>query len=75
MIIKGLFCLFLHEKLFCGCSLDPVVEAILISTHKIHFYEDLTKITFQLSSNTHLISSGVFSAFICSKTTDQVKAN
>ena len=32
-------------------------EAILMSTHKIDFYEDLTKIVFQLSSNTHLISS------------------
>ena len=28
-----------------------------MSTHKIGFYEDLTKIIFQLSSNTHLISS------------------
>ena len=32
-------------------------EAILIITHNIGFYEDLTKIIFQLSSNTHLISS------------------
>ena len=28
-----------------------------MSTHKIGFYEDLTKIIFQLTSNTHLISS------------------
>ena len=28
-----------------------------MSTHIIGFYEDLTKIIFQLSSNTHLISS------------------
>ena len=28
-----------------------------MSTHNIGFYEDLTKIFFQLSSNTHLISS------------------
>ena len=28
-----------------------------MSTHNIGFYEDLTKIIFQLSSNTHLISS------------------
>ena len=27
-----------------------------MSTHNIGFYEDLTKIIFQLSSNTHLIS-------------------
>ena len=32
-------------------------EAILMSTHNIGFYEDLTKIIFELSSNTHLISS------------------
>ena len=28
-----------------------------MSTHNIGFYEHLTKIIFQLSSNTHLISS------------------
>ena len=28
-----------------------------MSTHNIGFYEDLTKITFELSSNTHLVSS------------------
>ena len=28
-----------------------------MSTHNIGFYEDLTKIFFELSSNTHLISS------------------
>ena len=28
-----------------------------MSTHAIGFYEDLTKIIFELSSNTHLISS------------------
>ena len=28
-----------------------------MSTHNICFYEDLTKIIFELSSNTHLISS------------------
>ena len=32
-------------------------EAILMSTHNIGFYEDLTKIIFELSSNTHLIST------------------
>ena len=31
--------------------------AIFMSTHNIGFYEDLTKIIFELSSNTHLISS------------------
>ena len=32
-----------------------------MSTHNIGFYEDLTKIIFQLSSNTHLISSSIYS--------------
>ena len=31
-----------------------------MSTHNIGFYEDLTKIIFELSSNTHLISSAEF---------------
>ena len=31
-----------------------------MSTHNIGFYEDLTKIIFKLSSNTHLISSAGF---------------
>ena len=30
-----------------------------MSTHNIGIYEDLTKIIFELSSNTHLISSAV----------------
>ena len=30
-----------------------------MSTQNIDFYEDLTKIIFELSSNTHLISSAV----------------
>ena len=30
-----------------------------MSTHNIGFYEDLTKIIFELSSITHLISSAV----------------
>ena len=32
-----------------------------MSTHNIGFYEDLTKIIIELSSNTHLISSAAFS--------------
>ena len=32
-----------------------------MSTHNIGFYEDLTKIIFQLSSNMHLISSSASS--------------
>ena len=35
--------------------------SILMSTHNIGFYEVLTKIIFELSSNTHLISSTAFS--------------
>ena len=31
-------------------------------THNIDFYEDLTKIIFELSSNTHLISSAALSS-------------
>ena len=34
-----------------------------MSTHNIDFYEDLTKIIFELSSNTHLISLHQMSAF------------
>ena len=34
---------------------------MLMSTHNIGFYEDLRKIIFQISSNTHLISSCVIS--------------
>ena len=34
-----------------------------MSTHNIGFYEDFTKIIFELSSNMHLISSAAF----CSK--------
>ena len=33
-----------------------------MSTHNIGFNEDLTKIIFELSSNTHLISSAGFIA-------------
>ena len=35
-----------------------------MSTHNIGFYEDLTKIIFELSSNTHLISSSENHSFI-----------
>ena len=36
-----------------------------MSTHNIGFYEDLTKIIFELSSNTHLISSADISMIGC----------
>ena len=38
-------------------NLSPFESPILMSTHNIGFYEDLTKIIFELSSNTHLIYS------------------
>ena len=40
-----------------------IASPILMSTHNIGFYEDLTKIIFELSSissNTHLISSAEY---------------
>ena len=40
----------------CGCSLE-LLRLALMSTLNIGFYEDVTKINFQLSSNTRLISS------------------
>ena len=36
-----------------------------MSTHNIGFYEDLTKIIFELSSNMHLISSAVVDTQKC----------
>ena len=39
-----------------SAHLNRLAKAILMSTHNIGFYEDLTKIVFELSSNTHLIS-------------------
>ena len=60
MIIKGSFCLFLHKNLCCGCSLEWPCQGDSNEHHNIGFYEDLTKIIFELSSNTHLISSAVY---------------
>ena len=42
-----------------GAHNNPLGKAILMSTHNIGFNEDMTKIIFHLSSNTHLISSSV----------------
>ena len=36
-----------------------------MSTHNIGFYEDLTKIIFELSSNTHVISSAATAVEYC----------
>ena len=35
-----------------------------MSTHNKGFYEDLTKIIIELSSNTHLISSAAVASFL-----------
>ena len=35
-----------------------------MSTHNISFYEDMTKIIFELSSNKHLVSSAALSIII-----------
>ena len=44
--------------------LTRIAKAILMSTHNIGFYEDWRKIIFQLSSNTHLISSSDYGLII-----------
>ena len=38
-----------------------------MSTHNIGFYEEISKIIFQLSSNTHLISSSGLILSLCLK--------
>ena len=48
---------FFIKTYVVGAHLNCPTDAILMSTHNIGFYEDLTKIIFELSSNTHLISS------------------
>ena len=57
MIIKQKFCLFLHKNLCCRCSLKSHWRGDSNEHPQHRFYEDLTKIIFQLLSNTHLISS------------------
>ena len=48
-----------------GAYKNRLSEAILMSTHKIVFYEEISKITSELSSNVHLMcSSDLFSDFI-----------
>ena len=50
-------CVFLHKNLCCGFSLELPRRGDSNEHYNIGFYEDLTKIIFELSSNTHLISS------------------
>ena len=78
---------FLHKNLCCGCSLESLCswcssEAILMSTHNIVFYEDLTKIIFQLSPNTskyaHYLSRVMRKPDFCickKKDADQLRGN
>ena len=64
-LISIAYCLFFHFAYFfvtyvLGAHLKCFARAILMSTHNIGFYEDLTKIPLichQISSITHLISS------------------
>ena len=60
MIIKGYFCLFLHKNLCCGCSLKSHDRGNSNEHSQQVFYEELTKIIFQLSSNMRLISSSIY---------------
>ena len=54
---KNICCGFsLELPLCCGYSLESFCEAILMSTHNIYFYGEITIIP-KLSSNTHLICS------------------
>ena len=57
MIFDDNFAYFFIKTYVVGAHSNCLAEAILMSTHNIVFYEDLTKIIFELSSNTHLISS------------------
>ena len=45
------FAYFFIKTYVVGAHYNRLAEAILMSTHNIGFYEDLTKIIFELSSN------------------------
>ena len=49
------FVYFFIKTYVVGAHLNRLGEAIQLSIHNIGFYEDLTKIIFQLSSNMYLI--------------------
>ena len=51
------FAYFFIKIYVVGTHQNRLAEVILMSTHNIGFYEDLTKIIFQLSSTMHLIFS------------------
>ena len=46
-----IICLFLHKKLCCGCSLELPRRGDSNEHPQHRFYEDLTKIILELSSN------------------------
>ena len=52
MIIKGKFAYFFIKTYVVDTHYNHLAEAILMSTHNICFYGELTKIILQLSSNT-----------------------
>ena len=60
MIIKGQFCLFLHKNVCCEYSLESPQRGDSNEYPQHMFYEELTKIILQLSSNTLLICSTDF---------------
>ena len=62
-----IFAYFFKKTYVVGAHYNCLAETILMSTHNIGFYEDLTKIIFELLSNMQLISSAGSSLFNHSK--------
>ena len=56
MIIDS-FCRIFIKTYVVFAHKNRLTEAILMSTYNIGFYEELTKIILQISSNTHIFSS------------------
>ena len=46
MIFDDDFAYFFHKNLCGGAHENRLTEAIILSTHNIGFYEDLTKLSF-----------------------------
>ena len=69
MIFDDNFAYFFMKTYVVACG----YEAILMSTHNIGFYEEVTKIIFQLSSNTHLIYYSIHSPSAQQKTVFSLK--
>ena len=51
MIIEDIFCHFFIKTYVVGVHLNHLTEAILMSTQNIGFYEEISKISPDLSSN------------------------